>query len=402
VGPIDLGRVAIVNRAQLRPSDSGVNVLSPDIPNILEGVPLSVRRIEITIDREGFFQNPTGCDTRTFVASFGAYEGGSASADFATAATGCDKVDFSPKLRIIVGGQGLTKKDAHPNLKAIVTQGSGEGAIKNARVVLPDIIRPNVPQFQKPGALCTDVELATRSCPAASLIGSATVRTPVLPFALTGPVYIVLKSGQPLPELAVFLRHQGIEVLLRAGNGFSGIRILNTFDNVPDVPQSYFELNVKGGPNGILNAFSDLCTTRPLPTIDATFTAHSGKRVSSTPRLESDGCAEGAGAAILSKSVRMTRKGVVKVRVRCRKGTPARRCNGRLSLRVSSALARKSFAIKRGKVKAVKVKLSKKAKRAVRHSKHVRVKATVRLRGLSTLSSSAKNASKTITVKAPR
>jgi hypothetical protein len=190
--------------------------------------------------------------------------------------------------------------------------------------------------------------------------------------------------------------------LLRAGNGFSGIRILNSFDGLPDVPQSYFELNIKGGSNGILNAFSDLCTTRPLPTIDATFTGHSGKRASSTPRLESEGCSEAAGARIVSKSVTMSKKGVVKVRVSCRKGTPARRCTGRLSLRLSKTLERKSFAIKRGKSKAVKLKFSRKARKAVRRAKHLRAKATVKLRGPTTLSSSARSARKTITVKASK
>jgi hypothetical protein len=283
-----------------------------------------------------------------------------------------------------------------------VAQKSGESNIKQAKVILPDIIRPNVPQFQRPGALCTDSQLAARACPASSQVGTALVRTPVLPFPLLGPVYIVLKAGTPLPELAVFLRNHGIEVLLRAGNGFSGIRILNTFDGVPDVPQSYFELNIKGGSSGILNAFSDLCATRPLPIINATFTGHSGKRVSSTPRLETDGCASAGGAAITSKSVRMSRKGVVKLRVRCKKGTPASRCKGRLSLRVSKALERKSFAIKRGKAKTLKIKFSSKARKAVRRAKRLRAKATIKLSGPSTLSSSARSSKKTITVKAPR
>jgi hypothetical protein len=397
VGPIDLGRVVVVNHAVLRPSDSGVDVFSPDIPNLLEGVPLPVRSIEITIDRERFFLNPSGCDSRLFVASFTSYQGGSASATFPTQATGCDKLPFSPRLRLIAGSKGLTKKNSHPPLKAIVTQGRGEANIAKARVVLPDIIRPNVPQFQKPGSLCTDAQLAARACPSTSLIGNATVRTPVLPFALTGPVYIVLKAGNPLPELAVFLRSGGIEVLLRAGNGFSGIRILNTFDTVPDVPQSYFELNVKGGSNGILNAFSDLCTTTSVQPIDASFTGHNGKRFSSKPELETAGC-EQAGAAILSKSVNMNRKGVVKLRVGCRKATPGR-CKGRLSLRLAGQNARKSFSIKQGKNKTLKLKLSRKARKAVRKAKRVRARASLRLRGLSALSASDRSARKTITVR---
>ena len=269
VGPIDLGRVVLVNRAQLRPSDTGVNVVSPPIPTSLGGIPLPVRRIEITVDKENFFVNPTGCDTRNFVATFQG-ESSTASSTYAATAQGCNELPFAPKLRMIAGRDGATNEGVHPPLKAIVTQAPGEANIARARVVVPDILRPNVPFFQKPGALCTDAQLAARACPALSQVGTASVITPVLPFKLSGPVYIVLPTGSPLPNLAVLLRGNGLEVMLSAKNGFTGIKILNTFDGLPDVPQARFELNINGGPNGILNAFSDLCTTKPLPIVDAT------------------------------------------------------------------------------------------------------------------------------------
>ena len=56
----------------------------------------------------------------------------------------------------------------------------------------------------------------------------------MLPFELSGPVYVVLEAGQPLPKLGVFLRGGGFEIVLIATNGFQGIRILNIFGAVPD------------------------------------------------------------------------------------------------------------------------------------------------------------------------
>ena len=56
----------------LRQSDTGVDVVTNDIPNIFGGVPLPLRKIEITVDRPGFFLNPTGCDTRPLIATFDA------------------------------------------------------------------------------------------------------------------------------------------------------------------------------------------------------------------------------------------------------------------------------------------------------------------------------------------
>ncbi len=401
VGPIDLGRVVLVNRAVLREADTGVDVLSPDIPTILGGVPLPLRKIEIVVDKDRFFFNPTGCDTRTFTATFTSDRGVAATSSHDAAATGCEALPFQPRLRIIAGGNGLTQKDDHPNLKAIVTQRPGEANISKARVVIPDIIRPNVPQFQKPGALCNDSQLATRTCPALSQVGTASVITPVLPFKLSGPVYIVQESGKPLPKLAVMLRGGGLEVVLNARNGFSGIKILNTFDSVPDVPQSRFELNVKGGPNGILNVFNDLCTTRPLPTIDAQFTGHNGKVYKELPRLQTDGCvAARARASISGRRVKMSKTGVIPVRVTCPTGELP--CRGRLRLQTAGrvetsarrklALGSKTFNIPAGKTRTVKVKVANKVRRVVRRYRNLRVRATVRLNG-------ARTTNRTITVR---
>src|SRR5262249_9016353 len=59
VGPIDLGQVAIVNHVKLRQSDGGLTATSDDIPTALGGIPLAVRNIEVTVNRDGFLRNPT-------------------------------------------------------------------------------------------------------------------------------------------------------------------------------------------------------------------------------------------------------------------------------------------------------------------------------------------------------
>jgi hypothetical protein len=377
VGPIDLGNVVVVSRVELRKSDVGVDVLSGEIPTVLQGIPLPIQAIDITVNRENFFLNPTGCDTRNFVATFFSDEGATATSSFAAAARNCDKVRFAPKLRLIAGTKGYTAVGKNPPLKAIVTQTDGEANIKTARVVIPDILRPNVPRFQKLANLCNGDQLAARACPASSAIGNARVRSPVLPFELSGPVYAVLEAGAPLPKLAVFLRGGGFEIVIIATNGFQGIKILNIFPAVPDAAQSYFELNVNAGPTGALIVHDDLCTTNPLPEFEATFTAQSGKVVSGKRRLEAEGCAAGvASLSIPNQRVRISRKGVAKIKVRCGKTGP--RCKGRL--RLAKGYGRKSLSIASGKTAKVKVKLSRKARRAVnrakRKGKKVRVTVT--------------------------
>jgi hypothetical protein len=277
---------------------------------------------------------------------------------------------------MIAGAQGYTKVGSKTALKAIVTQTDGEANIKSARVVVPDILRPNVPRFQKLENLCTDAQMAASACPASSLVGNARVRSPVLPFELSGPVYVVYGQAQPLPKLAVFLRGGGFEIVLSATNGFQGISILNVFSSLPDAAQSYFELNINPGEKSALLVHDDLCTTNPLPEVQYSFTAQSGKTVSDKRRIDAAGCASSvASLSIRNQRVRITRKGVAKIRVRCARS--GNRCRGRLSL--AKRYGRKSLSIASGKTARVSVKLSRKARRAVRRArrgKKIRVTVT--------------------------
>ena len=43
----------LISRVVLRQSDTGVDVFTNDIPKIFGGVPLPLRKIEITVDRPG-------------------------------------------------------------------------------------------------------------------------------------------------------------------------------------------------------------------------------------------------------------------------------------------------------------------------------------------------------------
>ena len=396
VGPIDLGNVVLMNRVLLRPTDNGVDVLSSDIPRIFEGVPLPLRRVEITVDREGFFLNPTGCDPRALVATFTSYDGAEAASNVTLQAKGCEALSFGPRLRMIAGAAGATDQFDHPPLKAIVTQRPGESNISLARVVLPLILRPTVPFFNEPGALCNDEQAAARACPPKSLAGSARVSTPVLPFELSGPVHIVQETGNVLPKLYVFLRGHGLEVVLRARNSFlGGRRTINTFEGLPDVPQSYFELSIFGGRTGILNNFEDLCTaTRSDREIDARFFGHSGKVVDSKPMLEIRGCEESdlRAASLRAGPARVSRKGVVKVKVQCKRRA---RCRGRLTLKGQGLSAAKRFRLAGRKSRSVKVKLARREIRRVRKAGRLRVKAVVRI-------GTAESARGPITLLAPR
>jgi hypothetical protein len=395
--PIDLGPdVVIVNRLRLRDEDTGVDVIlagayrggqlvSDGIPTMLEGVPLPIRKIEITVDREGFFLNPTSCAPKPVVGTFTSESGKVATSSYSTQAKGCETLPFDPTLYMIVGERGKTNagQDVHPPLTAIVTQKAGEASISRARVLLPDIVRPNVPFLNEPGALCTDANAQARTCPPKSLVGSARVITPALPFELNGPVHIVQEIGQILPKLYVYLRGGGFEVLLRARNRITGVRTENTFDFVPDVPQSYFELKIKGGEDGLLNNFFDLCDTPASSKsrqVDYTFNGHNGAVVTRKFPVRVEGCGSTLAAARVSATrITVNRKGTAKVRVQCRRNDGT--CRGRVSVRGRAVTAAKTFRVPRRKTRSVNLKFSKSEVRRLRKAKKMRGRATTTVGG---------------------
>ena len=197
----------------------------------------------------------------------------------------------------------------------------------------------------------------------------------MLPFELSGPVHIVQETGSVLPKIYVFLRGRGLEVVLRARNSFlGGRRTINTFEGLPDVPQSYFELSINGGRNGILNNFEDLCTaTTSDRKLDARFFGHSGKVVDSQPMLEIRGCEESdiRAASLSSRTIKVSKRGVAKIKIRCKR---ARRCRGRLALRGKGVTGTGKVAIPGRRSRAVKVKFSRSEIRRLRKARRLRTK----------------------------
>lgn len=314
VGPYDFGTVVTRVRVVLRPADAGLDVvLVDDLPRIVGGIPVRVRDVGASVDRPTFMRNPTSCAELRLGSAFASFQGGEGSSSTPFQATGCETLPFAPKLRFKVSGN--TKADGHPSLKATVTQAAGEANIARSRVVLPDSIRPELPALQRPGALCPEALVPAGACPPSSRVGTARAVTPILPEPLAGPVYVVQQAANPLPKLAVYLGGL-VSLRLDAQNAIQHVQIVNTFDTVPDVPISSFELTINGGPNGILKNFRSLCAKRVRG--EATFTAHSGKTFGDKPALEVPGCESASAAPRASIKLSGVRSGnpVLEVRVR--------------------------------------------------------------------------------------
>jgi hypothetical protein len=60
-GPFNLGNVVVRATINADPNTTALTVTSDPLPQILDGVPLRVRTVNVTIDQPGFMFNPTNC-----------------------------------------------------------------------------------------------------------------------------------------------------------------------------------------------------------------------------------------------------------------------------------------------------------------------------------------------------
>jgi hypothetical protein len=270
-GPYDLGTVVVRSTLSIDPVDAHVTVQSDPLPTILQGVPLRIRTVNVLVDRPGFMVSPTSC-APTLVS-------GQITSVFSTVADvsdryqvgGCAALALKPKLTMALTGRGQTTDGDHPGLSAQLTMPAmREANLKKVTVSLPLSLALD-PDNSQSNDLCefVDGQKTIPECPAASIVGAATARTPILDEPLTGPVYFIKnvrtdpKSGRQiktLPTLATVLRGGGVTLVVRATTAVVHDQLVTTFANIPDAPVSSFQLTINGGKKDILVVSgADIC-----------------------------------------------------------------------------------------------------------------------------------------------
>lgn len=280
-GPFDLGTAVVRVALFVEPETAQIHAVSDPVPDVFGGTQLSVRSVDINLDRPQFTLNPTSCDP---LATSGALKGGGAdptnpavysssplSVPFQTG--DCGALKFRPKLTTrLFGGRNTAKRNHYPKFRSVLIAREGDANIGRVALTLPHS------EFLEQGhirTICTRVQLAAQNCPPGSVYGYARAKTPLLDDELAGPVYLVA-SDHELPDLLVDLKGQ-VNIRLRGVISATKARIKTVFPTVPDVPVSKFVLTMKGGKRGLLVNSRDLCA-RPSYSL-VNFKAQNGKRL---------------------------------------------------------------------------------------------------------------------------
>jgi hypothetical protein len=252
-GPYDLGNVVVRAALDVDPATAQVKVKSDPLPQIIGGIPIRLRSLQVVLDRPGFTLNPTDCKRSQIAATAYGDEGGQSSSAAPYQVANCADLGFAPKLNLML--RGSTKRRGHPALRAVLNARGGDANIDRTVVAMPkNLILDN----SHIGTVCTRVQFAAENCPSGSILGAASVSTPLLDAPLSGPVYL-RSSGHALPDLVVALKGQfDIELAGQIGTTKAG-GLRTVFSGLPDAPISHFELNLYGKKRGLLQSTQSLC-----------------------------------------------------------------------------------------------------------------------------------------------
>ncbi|HKI40812.1 MAG TPA: hypothetical protein VKA66_10560, partial [Mycobacterium sp.] len=265
-GPFDFGTVVVRQSLRIDPRTAQVTDVSDPFPTIIDGIPLRLRRVDVTLNRERFAFNPTNCGKLGFAGSMSGSPLGAptslngtvghatqagASAPFATPfeVTNCASLRFTPKISVTTKARASKANGASLHFKITYPAGAmgTQSWFQEAKFSLPKQLPARLETLQR-ACLSNVFETNRAACPSASKIGTAVVHTPVLPDPLTGTVYFVSYGGEKFPEAVVVLQGDDVTVELHGETFISKAGITSaTFRSTPDVPFESIEVNIPTG-----------------------------------------------------------------------------------------------------------------------------------------------------------
>jgi hypothetical protein len=270
-GPFNLGTTVVRGKIEVDPQTAALTITTDPLPTILDGVPVNMRTIDAVVDRKEFMFNPTNCDPQSFSGTATSAEGTNAALSSPFQVGSCRSLAFKPTFKVSTSAK--TSRTQGAVLRVSLTMPDEGGLanianVKRVKVSLPKQLPTPLKTLQK---ACLEKVFAANpaSCPVASQVGTVKVATPVLPGGLSGTAYFVSHGGAKYPELIMVLVGQnGVTEQVHGETFISKTGVTTaTFNTVPDVPFSDFELELPQREYPAITANGNLCKgTLIMPT----------------------------------------------------------------------------------------------------------------------------------------
>jgi hypothetical protein len=304
-GPYDLEKtpsrhptcdcIVVRSKIEVNPTTAGLTVTSDNeppynIPTMIEGIPLEIQHVNVTITRPGFTFNPTDCSPLSIAGELHSTEGATDSLSVPFQATNCASLGFKPRFSASTSGKTSRANGASLHVKLTYPKApfGSQANIAKVKVDLPKQLPSRLTTLQK-ACIAATFDANPASCPPASIVGRAKAITPLIPVPLEGPAYFVSHGGAKFPELIVVLEGYGVRIDLHGETFISKAGITSsTFATVPDQPVGSFELTLPEGKDSALAANGDLCKSKlAMPTA---FVAQNGAEIHESTKIGVTGC----------------------------------------------------------------------------------------------------------------
>jgi hypothetical protein len=296
-GPFNLGTVVTRATVNVDPLTSRV-IVEATLPRIIKavgkassGILLRLRKISVTVNKQGFLYNPTNCSalsTETTAYAFTA-PGGGETGSFNLASPfrvgNCGALHFKPSFKATSNAK--TSKLNGASLETTINQAAGQANIKSITVQLPIQLPSRLTTLQQ-ACLAATFEANPFHCPKGSFVGGARANTPLLPAKMTGPAILVSHANLAFPDLDLVLEANGVRVILVGNTDIKKGITITKFASVPDAPVSSATVNLPIGPHSSLSAFGSLCA-KPL-LMPTTIVGQNGTTIKQKTRIFVRGC----------------------------------------------------------------------------------------------------------------
>jgi hypothetical protein len=314
-GPFDLGTVVIRQALYIDPNDAHATDVSDPFPTILQGIPLRIKSVKVTLDRPEFMLNPSSCATKTINATATSIGGAHTPISSRFQAAGCQSLPFSPKLTASAVGKG-SKLNGTAFAVNVTSAGLGQANIAKVDLTLPKALPSRLTTIQKACAAGV-FEANPATCNEGSVIGTATIHTPLLANPLSGPAYLVSHAAASFPDVEFVLQGEGVTLVLDGKTDIKKGITYSRFDSAPDAPFTTFETVLPAGPHSALTSnvpekeHYSLCkTSLTMPT---EITGQNGAVIKRTTKIAVAGCkgvkaSKASRAQLLAKALKACRK----------------------------------------------------------------------------------------------
>ena len=250
-GPFDLGTIEVGARIEVNPRTAALTITSDPLPQSLDGIPLQIKTVNLDIDRKGFTFNPTNCRPLAIEGALTSSAGATAPVSSRFQAANCATLSFKPRLGGLAHAKTSKANGAYLHMR--LESAPGQANIASVKVDVPKQLPVRLTTLQKACAAAV-LEANPAGCPAASVVGSVTVITPILRHALVGPAYLVSHGGARTPDLELVLQGEGVTVDVVGQTIIKHGVISAVFSSLPDAPISMLGLVLSAGPHSLLTA----------------------------------------------------------------------------------------------------------------------------------------------------